>query len=234
MARAGSTPSNRRVGFFDPTVPILLAALAVHVVRRNVFDIVVFAATVALICVDRWRPLPVRRFDRVWGSRPVMAGTVVVFGALVGWADVGSWPVRIALALAGLAALLVLTGARPAIRPGAADPGDGGARRPVGRGWLVWAGLLVIAALIELANFLQQPDPQTGSYRHPTLSTLIEPLLASPVFRMVTLAVWAAAGWWLIRACCRMSNTDTVPAGRTVRPGRRADDRPGPDGTTWP
>ncbi|MGZ4437450.1 MAG: DUF6186 family protein [Nocardioidaceae bacterium] len=46
------------------------------------------------------------------------------------------------------------------------------------RGWLVRAALLVTVCLFQVVNFVNQPDPQTDSRAHPTLSALIDPLLA--------------------------------------------------------
>ncbi len=181
-------------------MPILLAALAVHVVRRNVFDVVVFGLTVVVIGIDRYRRFPVSTPRRAPVPSWLVAAGAILFGVVIGATDVAGWPVRISLAVAGIAALWRVAGAPPAATGRTGGPAPAG-RAP--RGWLTWAGLLVLAALLELSSFLQQPDPQTGSYDHPTLSTLIEPLLGSTVFRMIALAIWLAAGCWLVRACLR-------------------------------
>lgn len=227
MADNGPASGSRPARLLDPTLLILLAALAVHVVRRNVFDIIVFAGTIILILIDRQlRPgtgasVPGRRSS---GRRPpgrwsparirwwTVATLALLFGAVVGSLQPAGVPERIALAVPGLVAALLVTLRGRADRP-----------RPIGRWWAAWPALLILAALIELSSFLQQPDPQTGSYRHPTLSTLIEPLLDAPVVRAGALMVWLAAGWWLVRAVVRPgddSGTDgAVPPGSGSGPG---------------
>ncbi|WP_153503523.1 hypothetical protein [Cumulibacter manganitolerans] len=190
MARERRTTSGR---FFDPTVPILLITLLVHVVRQDVVDIAVFAGVVALIAVDHARPVPV--VDVRWPAVPWwgVAACCVTIGA-VGVLPIGSTPVRIMLVAIGLlAAVAVLTAPRGA--PGAGP--DVAAR------WWAWPAVLVLLALIELVSFLLQPDPQTGSYANPTLSTLLDPVLAEPAARLVALTLWSASGWWLLRTIRR-------------------------------
>ncbi|MGE5131641.1 MAG: hypothetical protein ACM32E_01890 [Gemmatimonadota bacterium] len=66
-------------------------------------------------------------------------------------------------------------------------------------GTAVWAGLLVAGGLWELSALLQQPSLSTGSYAHPTISVLTDPLLAGPPGRALVLAAWLALGWALVR-----------------------------------
>ena len=74
-----------------------------------------------------------------------------------------------------------------------------GRRRPApervdGRGSLVWLGLLAVFLVWELFAFARGSTPA-----HPTLSILVGPLLAEPLFRSACYLLWLAAGAWLAR-----------------------------------
>ncbi|MDQ6658977.1 MAG: hypothetical protein M3Z00_12290 [Actinomycetota bacterium] len=200
-----------------PTVLMLLAATIAHIMRRNIFDIVIFAGTAGMIVVDSAvHAVRARASARGTLAVPwwVVTAAAVVFGALVGSLTPAGWPVRTVLGLPGLAALILLLMAPPPAGPEVpgrdrgdrAQPAQSNQRRGLDRqirlngpGWLAWPALLIVAALIELSSFLLQPNAQTDSYDHPTLSTLISPLLGSPILRAVALACWFTAGWWLVR-----------------------------------
>jgi hypothetical protein len=198
----------------EPAPAILLAAALVHAVRRNAFDLAVFLGTVCVIVFDTaWRrpdrgavlPVPPRAEPHRAGRRWAVTATVAVVGAVVGSMPLGSRPVRIALALLGLLALIVVATARTSA-PSAEASG------PNHRGWALWAGTLLLTALLELANFLAQPDPQTDSFRHPTLSALIGPQLGSRPVRMVVVACWLLGLVWIARAC-RTAAAANTPTG---------------------
>jgi hypothetical protein len=57
----------------------------------------------------------------------------------------------------------------------------------------------VAAGLWELSALVLQPDLDTTSSAHPTISALTDPLLTSHAGRSVALAVWVAVGWFLVR-----------------------------------
>jgi len=61
-----------------------------------------------------------------------------------------------------------------------------------------WGTLLVAAGIWELIALLGQPNIETGSYAHPTISTLTDPLLAFPLGRAVALLIWIALGIFLV------------------------------------
>jgi hypothetical protein len=63
---------------------------------------------------------------------------------------------------------------------------------------LVWGSLLVAAGLWELAALLGQPNLETSSYAHPTISTLTDPLLSSSIGRSFALLVWIGFGAFLV------------------------------------
>lgn len=65
-------------------------------------------------------------------------------------------------------------------------------------GIAVWVGLFVAFGVWELAALLFQPSLSVNSPGHPTLSTLLDPVLAHPLGRIVAIAVWLAGGWFLV------------------------------------
>jgi hypothetical protein len=65
-------------------------------------------------------------------------------------------------------------------------------------GAFIWGTLFVIACLWELTALLMQPNIETSSYAHPTISTLTDPLLASAPGRAVALLGWIALGAYLV------------------------------------
>jgi hypothetical protein len=80
-------------------------------------------------------------------------------------------------------------------------------RRPAGtavhtprlrRALVWWSALLVAALLWEAYAFVQQPDWTAASYAHPTLSTLLDPILEQRPFRLVGWLIWLRAGWVLV------------------------------------
>src|SRR5438093_7000243 len=65
-------------------------------------------------------------------------------------------------------------------------------------GTLSWVGVFLALALWELAALLLQPSLTTPSAAHPTISTLMDPVLASHIGRTITLILWLAFGWLLV------------------------------------
>lgn len=65
-------------------------------------------------------------------------------------------------------------------------------------GAFTWGTLFVAASLWELAALLMQPNIETSSYAHPTISTLTDPLLASAPGRTIALLGWIALGAYLV------------------------------------
>ena len=210
----------------EPTVPILLLACVVHAVRRNLFDLLLFAGTAVLIVADAWRAAPARTVNGSLAARqgapergrpggrprPASPGwaawlAVIAFAVLAGPLPRDGGAIQVVLVAVGVGALVVVvTGRRPAAGPRHRSP----------RGWPIWAALGVLACLWELTSFaIQQNDPAVDA-AHPTASDLIGPLLGSWPGRMVFLALWATAGVWLLRRLAGVAqDTDGD------RPGRR-------------
>ena len=125
---------------------------------------------------------------RLLGIIALLAGGAVYAGA-VGSFSRYSWPAT--AGIIGLGTVVVLIGWHGPLRH----------RRVAGRlplaGALAWAVVLVFGCLWELAALLLQPSITTGSYAHPTISTLTDPLLSTWPGRSVLLAAWLAFGWYL-------------------------------------
>lgn len=60
--------------------------------------------------------------------------------------------------------------------------------------------MFLSACLLELSSLLLQPSFGTDSYAHPTISFLMDPLLASHLGRAIGLFAWLALGWLLLLA----------------------------------
>ena len=65
-------------------------------------------------------------------------------------------------------------------------------------GIIAWGSLWLAASFWELGALVGQPNFATGSYAHPTISTLTDPLLASPLGRSAALLGWVALGFFLV------------------------------------
>ncbi len=63
---------------------------------------------------------------------------------------------------------------------------------------IIWGSLLVAGGLWELAALLGQPNFETSSYAHPTISTLTDPLLSSSLGRSFALLAWIGFGAFLV------------------------------------
>jgi hypothetical protein len=72
-------------------------------------------------------------------------------------------------------------------------------RLPTAHAW-VWTVPLLAGCLLELGDLLSQPDAQTDNPDHPTLSTLVDPLLEGRPVRVVVAVGWVLVGWVLLRA----------------------------------
>lgn len=99
-------------------------------------------------------------------------GAVVLFGEL-------STAALVAVVLTGGA----LAGVGLAWRAGAAAP-------PVGRAGLPWVAWLGVAVVLELLAFVHDGVP--------TVSDLLDPVLAHPPLRGAATVLWLAAGGWLL------------------------------------
>ncbi len=187
---AGSVAASRYGNLAHPVVGMLIVAAAFHVLWGKPID----GALTAMVAVAAVRSRADRRKLAATPLRaawPIVCVVAVVYGIVVGgWARF-SWPTTVAVFIPGLVLLAVADRAPPrAMTP----PED---VTPIGR-WL-WAGLWLSLCLWEVIAFAHQPSRSVGSYDHPTLSVLMDDVLASHPGRSITLALWLAAGWALAR-----------------------------------
>jgi len=113
----------------------------------------------------------------------------LAYAVIVGAFARYSWPVTVAVMAPGVAAIAIAWGA-----PARGEP------EPVGRfGAGAWAAVFIALGLWELAALLLQPDLVTMSWAHPTISYLMDPVLASHAGRSATLFLWLAFGWFLLQ-----------------------------------
>ncbi|HZP90566.1 MAG TPA: hypothetical protein VFC04_06160 [Actinomycetota bacterium] len=119
---------------------------------------------------------------------PVTVIGGVLYSAVVGSFARFSWPMTLAVAVPGVAAVVAAWNA-PA-RPGPPRIEPAGA--------VAWATVFIVLGLWELANLLLQPSLTVGSNAHPTISVLTDPMLASHLGRSVFLALWLAFGAFLM------------------------------------
>ncbi|HEY7359803.1 MAG TPA: hypothetical protein VH642_03265 [Streptosporangiaceae bacterium] len=114
----------------------------------------------------------------------------VLYAVVIGSFSRYSWPATVPVA--GLGAAVVAVGWRA---PRLARPAPA---RPPAAGLALWGLLFVSACLWELWSLLEQPNLATGSYAHPTISTLTDPVLSTWAGRSVVLAGWLGLGWFLV------------------------------------
>src|SRR5260370_3964584 len=114
----------------------------------------------------------------------------VVYALTVGSFTRYSWPAT--AGVMGLGASVVVVGWGGPTRRRAIP-----ARLP--RAAVITCGsLLVAAGRWELTALLEQPNIETSSYAHPTISTLTDPLLSTAPGRSVALLGWIALGAYLV------------------------------------
>jgi hypothetical protein len=111
----------------------------------------------------------------------------VVYAVLVAGFSRYSWPATIATAAPAVAAVAVVWRRPP-----------GGPERLPRAGLLAWASVYVALGLWELSALLLQPSLTTDSFAHPTVSVLLDPVLAGHLGRAVVMSLWLATGWYLV------------------------------------
>lgn len=168
----------------------MLCTSVVHVVRENVVDVVVFLGTAVLMVVLLRRDLPTRAAPTWLSARWPVGMAAAVVGLAVASQSRDSAVVQLALAWVGAAALWLV------LRAGAGAPVLEPRPRP---GTWVWVSLLLAACVVELGNFLTQPDAQTDNPDHPTVSAVVDPILGAHPARTVVAVAWVVVGWWLVR-----------------------------------
>src|SRR5579875_1289570 len=148
-----------------------------------------------LVRVESAEPAP-RSVWRLRTGRPPARYLVLgVAGAAVYSLTFGSfprytWPTT--FGVVGLGASVVIIGWGGPIRQ-REIPGKFGKSAA-----LTWGTLLVVAGLWELGALLGQPNIDTGSYAHPTISTLADPLFTTSLGRSTVMMAWIGLGYFLV------------------------------------
>lgn len=127
------------------------------------------------------------------------AGRVLLTTALLVLAWIGSglqertWPPTLALATGAAAVGIVSFRQRPS--------GPLATNLPLAlrRSVTLWAVLVTAGLLWEAWAFFHQPTPTVSSYTHPTLSTLLDPVLQHRPVRCAGWLIWFGAGLRLVR-----------------------------------
>src|SRR5439155_22728787 len=110
--------------------------------------------------------------------------TAAAFSALVGSFDRFSWPATLpVVAVASVGLALAWRGPRPGTVPPTT-------RGIAPRGLVAWAGAFIALGLWELTQLLLQPSLTTDSYAHPTVSALMDPILATHPGRSIVMFAW--------------------------------------------
>jgi hypothetical protein len=206
----GRAQARRRLGALrDPVIVIFVLAGTFDLLSgdRLIDGAVLLAVALALGWDAVRRPPAERRADEVadagedsmrsargravqWRS-PLLVLGGVVYAVLVAAVIRYSLPATLAV-WAPAAAGVAVAWRRPVT--GGSDPA------PVpAAGAVAWAVVFVALALWELAALLLQPSLTTDSWAHPTISVLLDPILATHLGRAVVLSLWLLSGWWLLR-----------------------------------
>src|SRR5207248_3357316 len=126
----------------------------------------------------------------VLGLTPALVVVGVVYAAVAGSFSRYTWPSTFALLIPGVIAVAIAWRGRVSC---VAEP------ESISRnGVLVWAGSFIALGLWELTQLLLQPSLTTASWAHPTISTLMNPVLASHLRRSLFIGGWLSVGWYLV------------------------------------
>jgi len=126
---------------------------------------------------------------RVPGQTIYMVVAMALYAALVGAFPRYTWPVTVAVGVPAAAVVVWAWRAPPHPQAG----------RPLHRlGLTLWLSVFVGLGVWELIALILQPSLMTNSFAHPTVSVLLDPVLAHHLGRSVSLAVWLATGWFLV------------------------------------
>jgi hypothetical protein len=199
-----------RAGIREPVIICLLVAALFDELSGNPLHFLILVGTAVALAVARARervalgtaerPVgmwgdPPRALARVRSalarsSIPLLLVPAIAFALAVGWFQRYSVVASLAVALVGAVGIAVSWHGPLRDEP----------LEPVERsGKVLWMLVIVALSAWEVTNLFLQPTLSTDSYRHPTLSVLTDPLLATHLGRWLALLVWLRIGWGLLR-----------------------------------
>jgi hypothetical protein len=194
----------------DPVIVILLLAGVAELFAGDPLvdglTLLTVAAALGLDRVRRRRPAGAPVHGRGWGERlvpgrltPALVAGWLLYSLAAGGLARFSWAAMVAAAVPGVVGVASGWWAAPRA-PAEAAPTQAAEAAPIRAGGApAWAALFVALALLELGAWLLQPSLTTASAAHPTISALLDPVLASHPERAVGFAAWLALGWFLVR-----------------------------------
>lgn len=218
LSRGGDARRRRVVGA-APWVLVLVAVGAVQAVRAQWVDAALFLAVATALALDAAgvfdglrRRIAARtaKSDAATGVRTApgrlaraaaWAGIVLAAVVLVSATRHGPVAGLVALVLGVLAVVIAWTPAPPSMP----NPPRRGARR---RAAVLWASVVVAAAVWELATFVIGRIAPPVRPDFPSVSEIVDPILDQPIGRAVFVAVWLGLGGFLLtRARVRASRS---------------------------
>jgi hypothetical protein len=199
-----------RAGLREPVIVCLLVAALFDELSGNPLHFVVLVGAAVALAVARAReraalgtaerplgrwgdppePLRLGRGGLAKSSAPLLLLPAVAFALVVGWFGRYSAPASLAVAVVGAAAI-ALSWHGP-LR-------DEPLESVETSGKTLWMLVVVALAIWELTNLFLQPSLTLNSYRHPTISVLSDPFLATRIWREVALLLWLRLGWGLLK-----------------------------------
>lgn len=180
------------MAYAAPWILILVITGSVQVLRGDAaIDAVVFFAVAALLTLDA------AGIGRIKAERPVVRFrfvlvTAAALAAVVTLAPRHGVVSSVVVALVGLV-MVVLTWLDPSA-PANHDGTDEARRQRLTRAATCWAVVLLALSLLELYSYLVGRGTDATQYAHPAVSDLIDPLLDTPVGRVVFAVAWTATG----------------------------------------
>ncbi len=135
---------------------------------------------VAEPALERWR----------FEITPGVIAAGVLYAAVAAMFARSSWPLTLAILGPAVWAVSFAWRGTPVVAD-ELEPLDG-----MGVG--AWVGVFLAAAVWEVQALLQQPTLTTSSWTHPTLSTLMDPVLSTYPGRAISLAIWLLIGGYLL------------------------------------
>lgn len=140
---------------------------------------------------------PTRRRSRA-PARVLVAACVVGLAWFGSGLRVQTWPATLLVLLTAVGAVALTVVGRRRTSPNPVP--DAGPMSPrLRRAVVAWTVLVAVGLLWEAYAYVQQPGPTISSPAHPTLSTLLDPLLEARVGHFVGWLLWLAAGSRLVR-----------------------------------